>query len=106
MIVSEAKNGKEAVDAFACSALDEYDFVVMDVMMPVMDGLEATRAIRQLERVDAKSVPIIAMTANAFEEDKKACLEAGMNEHIGKPINRGQLKKILASWSGNLKELL
>ena len=106
LIVSEAKNGKEAVEAFACSAPDEYDFVVMDVMMPVMDGLEATRAIRQLERVDAKSVPIIAMTANAFEEDKKACLEAGMNEHIGKPINRGQLKKILASWSGNLKELL
>ena len=71
----------------------------MDVMMPVMDGLDATRAIRLLNRPDAKRVPIIAMTANAFDEDRKECLAAGMNEHIGKPINLKQLKKILASWS-------
>ena len=67
----------------------------MDVMMPVMDGLEATKAIRMLEREDAKKIPIIAMTANAFEEDRKACLEAGMNEHIGKPIDIPQLKRVI-----------
>jgi CheY-like chemotaxis protein len=67
----------------------------MDVMMPVMDGLEATKAIRELEREDAKKIPIIAMTANAFEEDRKACLEAGMNEHIGKPIDIPQLKRAI-----------
>ena len=63
------------------------DIVITDIHMPVMDGLEATKAIRMLEREDAKKIPIIAMTANAFEEDRKACLEAGMNEHIGKPID-------------------
>lgn len=61
-------------------------------MMPVMDGLEATKAIRELEREDAKKIPIIAMTANAFEEDRKACLDAGMDEHIGKPIDIPLLK--------------
>lgn len=60
-----------------------------------MDGLEATKAIRMLEREDAKKIPIIAMTANAFEEDRKACLEAGMNEHIGKPIDIPQLKRVI-----------
>ena len=64
-------------------------------MMPVMDGLEATKAIRGLEREDAKKIPIIAMTANAFEEDRKACLEAGMNEHIGKPIDIPLLKRTI-----------
>ena len=64
-------------------------------MMPVMDGLEATKAIRMLEREDAKKIPIIAMTANAFEEDRKACLEAGMNEHIGKPIDIPRLKRAI-----------
>ena len=67
----------------------------MDVMMPVMEGREATKAIRMLEREDAKKIPIIAMTANAFEEDRKACLEAGMNEHIGKPIDIPQLKRVI-----------
>ena len=93
--ITEAKNGKEAFEIFQNSRLDEYDVIIMDVMMPVMDGLEATKAIRMLEREDAKKIPIIAMTANAFEEDRKACLEAGMNEHIGKPIDIPQLKRVI-----------
>ena len=93
--ITEAKNGKEAFEIFQNSRLDEYDVIIMDVMMPVMDGLEATKAIRELEREDAKKIPIIAMTANAFEEDRKACLEAGMNEHIGKPIDIPQLKRVI-----------
>ena len=93
--ITEAKNGKEAFEIFQNSRLDEYDVIIMDVMMPVMDGLEATKAIRMLEREDAKKIPIIAMTANAFEEDRKACLEAGMNEHIGKPIDIPQLKRAI-----------
>ena len=71
------------------------DIVITDIHMPVMDGLEATKAIRMLEREDAKKIPIIAMTANAFEEDRKACLDAGMNEHIGKPINIPLLKRAI-----------
>ena len=81
--------------ALKCLAKLKFDVVLMDVMMPVMDGLEATKAIRMLEREDAKKIPIIAMTANAFEEDRKACLEAGMNEHIGKPIDIPQLKRAI-----------
>ena len=93
--ITEAKNGKEALEIFQNSKLNEYDVVIMDVMMPVMDGLEATKEIRMLEREDAKKIPIIAMTANAFEEDRKACLEAGMNEHIGKPIDIPLLKRTI-----------
>ena len=93
--ITEAKNGKEALEIFQNSKLNEYDVIIMDVMMPVMDGLEATKAIRMLEREDAKKIPIIAMTANAFEEDRKACLEAGMNEHIGKPIDIPRLKRAI-----------
>ena len=88
-------NGKEALEIFRNSKMGEYDFIIMDVMMPVMDGLEATKAIRELEREDAKKIPIIAMTANAFEEDRKACLDAGMDEHIGKPIDIPLLKRTI-----------
>ena len=94
-VVGEAKNGKEALEIFRNSKTGEYDFIIMDVMMPVMDGLEATKAIRELEREDAKKIPIIAMTANAFEEDRKACLDAGMDEHIGKPIDIPLLKSAI-----------
>ena len=80
---------------FRIPRLNEYDVIIMDVMMPVMDGLEATKAIRMLEREDAKKIPIIAMTANAFEEDRKACLDAGMDEHIGKPIDIPLLKRTI-----------
>ena len=94
-------NGKEALEIFQNSKLNEYDVIIMDVMMPVMDGLEATKAIRMLEREDAKKIPIIAMTANAFEEDRKACLDAGMDEHIGKPIDIPLLKRTITKAIGD-----
>ena len=87
MAVTKAYNGKEALDLFAESEDGYFDFILMDVMMPVMDGLTATRRIRELSRTDAGRVPIFAMTANAFAEDKKQSREAGMNEHLSKPLN-------------------
>ncbi|PWM36211.1 MAG: PAS domain S-box protein [Clostridiales bacterium] len=80
-------DGMQAVRAFAEAGPGTYDAVLMDIQMPVMNGYEATRAIRALERPDAKTIPIIAMTANAFTEDIQAALEAGMNEHVAKPID-------------------
>ena len=82
-----AGDGAEAVQAFEKSDIDSIDVILMDIMMPVMDGLEAAKRIRSLSRPDAGSIPIIAMTANAFEEDIKKTLAAGMNEHLSKPIN-------------------
>ena len=81
------ENGKEAVEIFKASEQGEFDFILMDVMMPVMDGLEATRIIRKMERPDAVQIPIFAMTANAFSDDRKRCKEAGMTEHLAKPLN-------------------
>ena len=94
--VAAATDGKQALDAFAASAPGEFDGILMDVMMPVMDGLEATWEIRALGRQDAGTVPIIAMTANAYDEDKQRCLEAGMNAHISKPIDGKVLQRTLA----------
>ena len=85
--VVNAENGKEAVEIFKASEQGEFDFILMDVMMPVMDGLEATRIIRKMERPDAEQIPIFAMTANAFSDDRKRCKEAGMTEHLAKPLN-------------------
>ena len=85
-----AENGQQALDMFGQSS---YDIVLMDLQMPVMDGLEATRRIRVLETDNAKIVPIIAMTANAFTESVNACLEAGMNDHISKPIDVDEMLK-------------
>ncbi len=85
-------NGKEAVDMFETSKPGTFDAILMDMMMPVMDGLTATKSIRASEREDAKTIPIIAMTANAFKEDVERCLEAGMNGHIAKPIEIGKVK--------------
>ena len=68
----------------------------MDIMMPVMDGITATKEIRKLERLDARKIPIIAMTANAFKEDEKKCLEAGMNAHLAKPIQVEKVIKVIA----------
>ena len=96
--VLKAYDGDEAIKVLK---RNEVDLLIMDVMMPVMDGLEATKAIRMLEREDAKKIPIIAMTANAFEEDRKACLEAGMNEHIGKPIDIPLLKRTITKAIGD-----
>ena len=86
--VTTAENGREAVELFQTSPRGTFDAVLMDVMMPEMNGLEATRAIRAFEHCPAESgVPIIAMTANVFADDVKACLEAGMNSHVGKPLD-------------------
>ena len=91
-VVTEAWNGQEAVDAFAASAPGAFDLIFMDVMMPVMGGLEATRTIRAMDRPDAKTIPIIAMTANAFHDDAQRSRAAGMNEHLSKPLD---MQKVL-----------
>ena len=85
-LVDSVVNGQEAVDTFRESEEDYYDLILMDIRMPVMDGLEATRLIRALNRPDARTVPIVAMSANAFEEDMKKSLESGMNAHLAKPF--------------------
>ena len=90
-----AVNGQLAVERFQASAPGEFDAILMDVQMPVMNGHEAARAIRSLDREDAKVIPIIAMTANAFAEDEKAALAAGMDAHVPKPLNMELLKKVL-----------
>ena len=96
--VDIAENGEKAVEKFKESAQQFYDVILMDVHMPVMDGLEATRQIRQLERKDASSVPIIAMTADAFDKEKKKTLDAGMNNHLAKPINPSVLYEVLSEY--------
>ena len=93
--LDEAENGQEAVEAFANSEPNRYDAVLMDAMMPVMDGYEATRAIRALARTDAQTTPIIALTANAYADDVKKALDAGMNAHVGKPFKVGDLANAL-----------
>ena len=93
-IASEwAENGQIAVVKFAASEEGHFDAILMDMRMPVMDGLTATGEIRNLDRPDAKTIPIIALTANAFEEDVQQCLQAGMNAHLSKPVDIGLLKK-------------
>ena len=89
--IVKAWNGREGVDIFASSSVGEFDMILMDVMMPVMNGINAARAIRALNRADAATVPIIAMTANAFTDDREASAEAGMNEHLAKPLNADEL---------------
>ncbi|MBO5856818.1 MAG: PAS domain-containing protein [Clostridia bacterium] len=98
MTVDAAENGKMGVEKFSESQENEYAVVLMDIRMPVMDGLEATTKIRALNRQDAKSVPIIAMTANAFAEDKSLSKSAGMNEHLSKPIEPAVLYKTLGDY--------
>ncbi len=91
----EARNGQEALEAFANSKLDEIDAILMDMQMPVMDGCEATRAIRALDREDATRIPIVAVTANAFAEDIAKTTEAGMNGHVAKPFTVEELTSVL-----------
>ena len=93
--VTKAWNGQEAVEIFEKSRPGEFDVILMDIMMPVMNGYEATKMIRSLDREDAKVIPIIAMTANAFAEDRLRAKEAGMNEHIAKPVDAKLLVKII-----------
>ena len=93
--VTKAWNGQEAVELFRKSASGEFDAILMDIMMPVMNGYEAAKKIRSLDREDAKTIPIIAMTANAFMEDRLKAKEAGMNEHIVKPLDVELLIKVI-----------
>ena len=94
-VVTKAWNGQKAVDIFRKSRPGEFDAILMDIMMPVMNGYEAAKMIRSLDREDAKVIPIIAMTANAFTEDKMRAKEAGMDEHIAKPVDGKLLVKAI-----------
>ena len=94
--IIRASNGKEAVEAFAKSGVGEVNVILMDIMMPVMDGLEATREIRTMNRSDASAVVIIAMTANAFAEDKSKALKAGMDDYLTKPLESEKLIRALS----------
>lgn len=98
--VTIASNGQEAVEIFAASAPDFYQIIFMDVMMPVMNGYDATRTIRGMDRSDAKKIPIVAMTANAFAEDVKAAKDAGMSEHTTKPLEPEVMEDVLLRWLG------
>ena len=96
MEVVHADDGKKALDLFRESEEGTFDAILMDVRMPVMDGITATKKIRALQRKDAETIPIIAMTANAFDEDKRHTFEAGMNAHLAKPIEPRMLYDTLA----------
>ena len=93
--VTKAWDGQEAVELFRNSEPGEFDVILMDIMMPVMNGYEATKMIRFLDREDAKEVPIIAMTANAFTEDRIRAKAAGMDEHVAKPVDVELLIKVI-----------
>ena len=99
-VITSARNGKEALNLFETNAPGTFNVILMDIMMPVMDGLEACKAIRSLDRPDASTIPIIALTANAFFEDTKKCLDAGMNAHLSKPID---MDKMIQTIGGFLK---
>ena len=101
MQVDIARNGQEAVEMFEVSKEGEYDIILMDIMMPVMDGLEATRRIRSMERADAMVVPIIAMSANAFQEDIEKSLEAGLNAHLTKPLDGKKVTETMKKYLAN-----
>jgi CheY-like chemotaxis protein len=98
MVITTAENGQEAVDVYEAAQPGTFDVILMDIMMPVMDGLDATRAIRASDHEDAKTIPIIAMTANAYREDIEKSLDAGMNAHIAKPIDVSLLLSVLAEY--------
>jgi signal transduction histidine kinase len=100
MDVDYANNGQMALDLFAASEPAYYDVILMDIRMPVMNGLDATKAIRALNRPDAKTIPIIAMTADSFKEDVECCISAGMNAHVAKPIMPNHLFRTLADLLG------
>lgn len=96
IVVTRAADGNEAVDLYVGRPAGSFDAILMDIMMPGMDGYEATRAIRLSEKIDAADIPIIALTANAFAEDAKAAHDAGMNAHLSKPLDFNKLKNMLA----------
>ncbi|MGO4945595.1 response regulator [Blautia sp. Sow4_E7] len=99
-VVEVARDGKQAVEQFQQSADGYFKAILMDVRMPVMNGIEATREIRALSREDAKKIPVIAMTADAFDEERKQTLDAGMNYHLSKPINPQILYNVLSKYMG------
>lgn len=103
--ISKAQNGLAAVNTFAESSPGDFDAILMDIMMPVMDGIEAAKNIRKLSRQDAHSIPIIAMTANAFDEDKNKTKAAGMNDHLTKPIEPNKLKSVLYKYYKKTKSI-
>ena len=92
-VTDTVANGQEVI---ASVRKNRPDVILMDIMMPVMDGLTAARTIRDLERQDAKTIPIIAMTANAFREDAERCMEAGMNAHLAKPLDDEKIKQTIS----------
>ena len=98
MHVTWKEDGKQAMDCFEEKPAHFFDAILMDIRMPVMDGLTATRRIRAMKKSDAKTIPIIAMIANAYSEDKKKTKEAGMNEHLAKPIDVHRLYSVLAQY--------
>lgn len=104
MITSIARNGQEAVELFEKSLPNTFDAILMDIRMPVIDGLEATRRIRAQKRIDAKQIPILAMSANAYEQDFYQSLQAGMNEHLSKPIEPKILYQVLQKHIQNVQE--
>ena len=99
--VTKAWNGQETVERFRNSEPGEFDAILMDIMMPVMNGYEAAKMIRSLDREDAKTIPVIAMTANAFTEDRRRAKEAGMDEHISKPVDVKSLIKVIRKLVGD-----
>ena len=99
-VIDEAENGRLAVEKFSTSASGKYDCILMDIQMPVMDGYQAAEAIRSLKRKDAKTVPILALTANAFASDIGKAHSAGMNDHVAKPIEVDRLMETLQKWIG------
>jgi CheY-like chemotaxis protein len=95
LIVTAVENGDIAVKMLSKAKERPFDLILMDVRMPVMDGYEATKLIRALDNKDVAEIPIVAMTANAFDEDRKASFDAGMNEHISKPVSIEKMKGVL-----------
>ena len=98
-VVTPATDGQDAINVFENHEPETFDIILMDIMMPVVNGIEATRIIRSLDREDARTIPILAMTANAFSEDIKKCLEAGMDEHISKPFQIEKLKTTISKYT-------
>ena len=98
-VVTKAFDGKQAVDLFAENPAGTFDVILMDVMMPVMNVIEATKAIRLMERNDAQMIPINAMTANAFDEDRQATRNVGMNGHLSKPLDGKEVLHVISKCS-------
>ncbi len=96
LVVSASGNGKQALEKLAT---DSFEMILMDINMPEMDGIEATKAIREQEKSTGKHIPIVALTADDTEEDRKRCSDAGMDDFLTKPINPTQLKGVIARWS-------